>query len=112
MLIVNPGIHISTKDAFSNITPKENIFDYSYFQSVEEPDYSYLNDNIKNDFEDFVFSNYQSIKDISELMLNSNALFSRMSGTGSTVYGIFDNSEDAEKVIDLLPNEYFFHLTE
>lgn len=107
ILIVNPGIHISTKRAFQNINSCESEFNYKYFLETDNIDYEYLSKHIVNDFEDFVFSNYEGIKNIKYLMNNSGALFSLMSGTGSTVYGIFNNTEKAEEVIEKLPNNYF-----
>ena len=107
ILIVNPGIHISTKEAFENILPKESNFNYNYFLTSEKIDYNYLKKNLTNDFEDFAFNKHPEIKKIKETMYQQNALFSLMSGTGSTVYGIFDNLDKAESCLRNLPNKYF-----
>jgi 4-diphosphocytidyl-2-C-methyl-D-erythritol kinase len=107
LVIVNPGIHISTKEAFSNIIPKPSEFDYNYFLVKEVVDLSYLKNNISNDFERYIFDKYKKIADIKNLFYNNGALFSMMSGTGSTVYGIMKNEEDAEKVLNQLPDDYF-----
>ena len=107
ILIVNPGIHISTKEAFANISPKENNFDYNYFLTNKNIDYTHLRKYLKNDFEDYVFKLYPSIKEIKEIMYNSGALFSLMSGTGSTVYGIFETHKKAENCNKLLPDNFF-----
>lgn len=104
ILLVNPGIHISTKDAFTNITPKKNDFDYSDISTME---ISQWKDVVQNDFEIGVFTTHPKIKEIKETMLNNGAIFSLMSGTGSTVYGIFDNYKVAEKVSSLFPKSYF-----
>ena len=112
ILIVNPGIHISTKEAFSNIRPKESTFDYNYFKTVEEPNYEILMSKISNDFERFVFDKYPDIKKIKQVMLENGALLSIMSGTGSTVYGIYEDIELANKVSLNLPSEYFRHIAE
>ncbi len=104
ILLVNPGIHISTKNAFANITPKKNSFDYSGISTMK---ISHWKDVIQNDFETGIFPAYPEIKNIKETMLNNGAIFSLMSGTGSTVYGIFDNLEMAEKVNSLFPKSYF-----
>ncbi|MFZ1290093.1 MAG: 4-(cytidine 5'-diphospho)-2-C-methyl-D-erythritol kinase [Melioribacteraceae bacterium] len=107
ILIINPKIHISTKEAFTNIQPKSTKFDYNYFLKNEEIDYKYLKKNLTNDFENYVFSKYSEIKNIKDTMYNSGAEFSLMSGTGSTVYGVFENYEHAKNVFDLFPNHYF-----
>lgn len=107
ILIVNPLIHISTKDAFENITPNESKFNYKYFLENEIIDYDYLKKYLINDFENYVFANYNEIKKIKEIMNEYGAQFTLMSGTGSTVYGIFDNMVQTQDVIDKLPEKYF-----
>lgn len=107
ILIINPKIHISTKEAFSNIQPKPSNFDYNYFLNNEEIDFNFLRNNLFNDFENFVFNKYLEIKNIKDEMFNNGALFSLMSGTGSTVYGVFENIEQAKIVYNLFPKEYF-----
>jgi 4-diphosphocytidyl-2-C-methyl-D-erythritol kinase len=107
ILIVNPGIHISTKDAFANISPKVGEFKYSYFLDNDEVDYSFLKRELTNDFENFVFSSFSSVKNIKQIMIDSDSLFTLMSGTGSTVYGIFESLEDAQRTSDKLPDNYF-----
>jgi len=106
ILIVNPGIHISTKEAFSNIIPKGNDINYeSVFKNYD----SFLNEieKIHNDFEDNVFNKYPEIEKIKKIMLESGALFSLMSGSGSTVYGIFKDTDDINEVKKKLPLTYF-----
>ena len=107
ILIVNPGIHISTKEAFGYITPNESKFNYKYFEETKILDFNYLLKVLQNDFEKFVFKNYPGIMSIKQEMINSGALFSLMSGTGSTVYGVFENIEAAKLVSNKFPEEYF-----
>lgn len=112
ILIVNPGIHISTKEAFKYIAPKKSDFDYNYFLNTDKIDLTYIDKYIKNDFEEYVFNIYQEIRDIKELMKNYGSLFTRMSGTGSTVYGFFKNIADAKSAANNLPQQYFKHISE
>lgn len=107
LAIVNPGIHISTKEAFSNINPKINNFNYDYFLQNEKMDLEYLKNNLINDFENYVFKTYPEIQEIKELFYKYGALFSMMSGTGSTVYAFFDDEEKANISLDNLPKNYF-----
>ena len=104
ILLVNPGIHISTKDAFSKIIPKQNTFDYSKLMNFSIKEWNRL---IVNDFEDSVFEIYPEIREIKNKLETSGALFTLMSGTGSTVYGIFESSEIAKSVSKLFPESYF-----
>ena len=107
ILIVNPGIHISTREAFSHINPVQSEFNYNYFLEKDKIDYKYLRSNLKNDFEKYVFNKYEEICNIKDLMKECEALFTLMSGTGSTIYGIFDNIVQAQDVIERLPEDYF-----
>jgi len=97
ILIVNPGIHISTKEAFAYIDAKESKFNYNYFLELSEIDFDFLKNNLTNDFEKFVFEKYPIIKSLKTNMFKAGALFSLMSGTGSTVYGIFNTDEEAQE---------------
>ncbi len=106
ILVVNPGIHISTKEAFSNIIPKSSGFDYNYFVQSSEIDFAFLKERLTNNFEKYVFEKYPTIKNIKEKMYKSGALFSLMSGTGSTVYGIFNSKSEAQNCSDSFPKEY------
>lgn len=106
ILIVNPGIHISTKEVFSNIDPKESKFDYNYFLESPEMDFDFLKNNLTNDFEYFVFDKYPMLKSIKENMYKAGALFSLMSGTGSTVYGIFNTKLEAQEFSNMLDPNY------
>ena len=104
ILLVNPGIHISTKDAFSNITPKTNSFTYADIANYK---FNEWNGKVVNDFEKSVFKLYPEIAEIKNTLTKNGALFSLMSGTGSTVYGIFESLAIAESVAKIFPKAYF-----
>lgn len=107
ILIVNPLINVSTKGAFSNITMNNAATDFYPIISEEKLDYSLARALIKNDFEANVFKLYPEIGEIKKIMYECGALFALMSGTGSTVYGIFPHQGLAEKAKEKLPKRYF-----
>ncbi len=107
ILVVNPGIHISTKEAFENIAPSPPSFNYDYFLKNEKPDFEFLRKNLSNDFENYVFSKYAEVQSIKDLLYESGAELSLMSGTGSTVFGIFRDENLAESATKKLPDKYF-----
>lgn len=107
IVIINPRIHISTKEAFSKIKPNIPSFDYDYFLTKEKIDYKFIRKNLSNDFEDYVFKAYPEIRIIKDSLYKSGATFAMMSGTGSTVYGIFDDDSKAKKSAQEFPVEYF-----
>lgn len=110
ILIVNPGIHISTKEAFENIIPYNIELDYRNVINGGKPNYEKMNELV-NDFENYVFDKYPEIKALKEKFHKRGSLFAQMSGSGSTVYGIFKNQNDAMKVIRDIPPDYFYHLS-
>lgn len=106
ILVVNPGIHISTKDAFSGIIPKPCSIDYKSFITDGKLNYDNCNSNMTNDFEKSVFEKHSKISELKTLLNNCGAIYSQMSGSGSTVYGIFKTLKNAESAKAKLPNEY------
>jgi 4-diphosphocytidyl-2-C-methyl-D-erythritol kinase len=55
---------------------------------------------LRNDFEDVVFGAYPEVGKIKERMLDAGAQFSLMSGSGSTVFGLFETREAAQTLAD------------
>jgi 4-diphosphocytidyl-2-C-methyl-D-erythritol kinase len=86
LLLVNPGIEINTKEAYRDCRPykrETNLPEY-YYRSVSE-----WKDLIINDFEKSIFKRFPQIADIKENLYKMGAVYSSLSGSGSTVYGIF-----------------------
>lgn len=107
ILIVNPGIHVSTKWAYENCKPGMPEINLHEVIRQETVDYAVYNGVIKNDFERVVFRVFPEIKELKEKLLSLGAEFALMSGSGSTVFGIFPNLESAEAASRQLPNRYF-----
>ena len=98
--LVNPRIHISTAQAFQGIQPQPSNFDWKKLIESQE-----LNKTLSNDFEPQVFKLFPEIQIIKERLLNAGAYYASMSGTGSTVYGIFNEKPEIEW------REKYFHRT-
>lgn len=87
IVVVYPGVHISTAVAYqsanhsgplaSDPIKRDNIADWA--------------DLINNDFEVFAFSEHPEIKQVKDEMIEEGALYSSMSGSGSAVFGIFND---------------------
>jgi 4-diphosphocytidyl-2-C-methyl-D-erythritol kinase len=86
ILLVNPGISISTKEAYANCHPDKP--ETSLYQLVNLPVKKWR-DRIVNDFEEYAFTQYPVVGSIRRILYDNGALFSSMSGSGSTVYGIY-----------------------
>jgi 4-diphosphocytidyl-2-C-methyl-D-erythritol kinase len=110
ILIVNPHIHISTKEAYQNITAKKQSFN---LRNITKFDFSNIEElkQITNDFEDYVFRTYPKVKQIKEQLYSSGAKFALMTGSGSTVFGIFENIETIKKAKKSFPSEYFTYIS-
>lgn len=91
IVLINPGIHIGTRDAYLNSNP--SMHDSKLEQLVAKNPVEWKR-FIKNDFEDYVFSIYPEIKEIKRSLYRSGAIYASLSGSGSTVYGIFDKKPE------------------
>jgi 4-diphosphocytidyl-2-C-methyl-D-erythritol kinase len=87
LVLINPGIHISTREAYLNSFPSKPEKSLEQIISFDVSKWKKL---IKNDFEDYAFKVYPQIGDIKKALYKAGALFSSMTGSGSTVYGIFE----------------------
>lgn len=86
ILLVNPGIHINTGKAYLQSTPK--YWD-TKIETLLKVDIANWQNNVMNDFEETVFSQHPEVASIKSWMYEQGAVYASMSGSGSTVYGIF-----------------------
>jgi 4-diphosphocytidyl-2-C-methyl-D-erythritol kinase len=108
--IVNPGIHVNTGWAFTalanSIKENQTIQQPSLKQIITQP-ISEWKDHLKNDFELPVFAAHPTIEKIKTELYNMGALYAAMSGSGSTVFGIF---EQVVSLNSFLQQGYFARL--
>lgn len=91
IVLINPGIHINTGWAFSNITPA--LPAKSIREIIQQPIHTWK-DELKNDFENAVFTAHPAIREIKAILYARGAVYAAMSGSGSTVFGIFNTGMD------------------
>jgi len=82
---INPEIHISTKEAFSVVVPKNP--ELLVEEIIELPTKEWKG-KLKNDFEDSVFEKYPQLEKIKEDLYNEGAVYASMSGSGSVFFSI------------------------
>ncbi|HEY0655897.1 MAG TPA: 4-(cytidine 5'-diphospho)-2-C-methyl-D-erythritol kinase [Chryseosolibacter sp.] len=92
LVLVKPPIHVSTVDAFAGIVPRENNLNLK--DVVESKPVTEWKALLKNDFEETVFRRYSVIREIKETLYARGAAYASMSGSGSSVFGIFENGVD------------------
>lgn len=85
-VIVNPGIHIPTGPAFSWLQP---VVPPASLKEIIASPVDTWKDQLINDFEAPAAERYPEIKTIREELYSNGAVYASMSGSGSTVYGIF-----------------------
>ena len=101
IVLINPGIHINTGRAFSNISPA--LPKKSVKEIVQQPIETWKTE-LKNDFEMPVFAAHPQVKEIKELLYQQGAIYAAMSGSGSTVFGIFEPNAGS---VSLKDGNYF-----
>lgn len=85
-VLVKPNVHVSTKDAFALIKPVEPKL--SLKEIIKRPIQDWK-DLMANDFEASVFAKFPEIATIKEKLYEEGAIYASMSGSGSSVFGIF-----------------------
>jgi 4-diphosphocytidyl-2-C-methyl-D-erythritol kinase len=109
ILVINPGINISTRWAFEKIIQSKP--NYNLIQLLSgKLDFTEIRNQVKNDFEPIVFKEYPVIGKIKKDLYEKGANFALMSGTGSTVYGIFSNLQKALYAEEYFQQSYFTFL--
>lgn len=96
LVLVKPEDHVSTAEAYAGITPCR--WERSLPEIILTHDIKDWKELMKNDFEETVFYKYPSIRKLKEEMYSYGAVFSLMSGSGSSVFGIFENEIKAKEV--------------
>lgn len=84
--LIKPDIFVSTRDAFSQIKPRHP--EMSLKEIIQMP-VSEWKKYMKNDFEESVFPQFPAIGEIKEEMYRQGAIYASMSGSGSSVFGLF-----------------------
>tara|TARA_B100000287_G_scaffold230657_1_gene217287 strand:+ start:9103 stop:9903 length:801 start_codon:yes stop_codon:yes gene_type:complete len=91
IIIINPEISINTSEAFQNISPSKPK--YNLKEILENENIENWNNYIKNDFEEFAFSKIKILKKIKSNLKKLGAKYISLSGSGSCIYGIFNNKD-------------------
>ncbi|MEE1226630.1 MAG: 4-(cytidine 5'-diphospho)-2-C-methyl-D-erythritol kinase [Bacteroidales bacterium] len=93
IVLVKPDLKISTKEAYSNVVPKPSNVDYNNLPNIKD-----WKGVLKNDFEDSLFPKYPILKQIKDTLYNNGAIYASLSGSGATVYGIFEKEIEIKRL--------------
>lgn len=100
ILIVKPQVSVPTAQAYAGVKPQQP--EKSLGELIAMP-INQWQGNIKNDFENSIFPIHPIVAEIKQEIVNMGALYASMSGSGSAVYGIFNNdilSEDKLSIFE------------
>ena len=94
ILLCNPGIKISTAYAYGKIQFSNKRIDIEgIISSIEEDNLKVLSEKMANSMETPMIGEYPIIGKIKSIMLENGALGALMSGSGSTVFGFYDDED-------------------
>lgn len=110
LLLVKPDEFVSTAEAYRDITPRSQR---THSEPIDlrkalDNDINLWENTIVNDFENSVFPKHPRLKKIKSELYDAGALYAAMSGSGATIYGIFQNNNDIENLKNLFNNDNNF----
>lgn len=105
ILVCKPELFVSTKEVYEAIDSKiikKRPDNKLLIRLLKENNIELLSKNMYNVLESITKEKYPIINEIEEIMINNRALGAMMSGSGPTVFGLYNNEEDAEKCKKIL----------
>ena len=105
LVLIKPDANVSTREAYAGVVPA--IPELPLTERLQKPIAEWQG-CVKNDFEKSVFAAHPIIADFKQKMIDAGATYASMSGSGSTVFGLFPNKEQTERLAQYTP--YIFEL--
>lgn len=93
--VVKPDESVSTREAYAGVTPR--VPERPLAERIAEPVERWQG-SVVNDFERSVFASHPAIAQVKQSLLDAGAVYASMSGSGSAVFGLFDDSGKAENM--------------
>jgi len=88
LLLVLPNVHISTAEAYAGISPKTPQYALEETINLSVTEWRH---QLSNDFEKHIFKKHPLLADIKTTLYNKGAVYAAMSGSGSTIFGLFND---------------------
>ena len=113
-VLVNPGFGVETKWAYQQLSASRGAvrpLSQEHMELDRESVLSWtkLADAAENDFEAPVFARYSLLREIKQTLLAQGAKFALLSGSGSTVFGMFLDEGSAIRAKAAFANQKFPH---
>lgn len=109
LLIIKPDVHVSTAEAYGGCQPEAMKIDLTAILSTVPPE-EWSVAGITNDFEKSVFPAHPAIERLKADIAEMGAVYTSMSGSGASVFGIFDRDILADEVEERFPG-MAYHIT-
>lgn len=99
IVLVNPNIHVSTAQAYAGVKPTKRS--QTMIHELNNKPHTWKG-IIENDFEQSVFETFPAIKTAKDTLYELGAVYAAMSGSGSTVFGIFESETEIPSSIPVI----------
>lgn len=109
ILVCKPNIFVSTKEVYQSLNMdkvKRRPQNKELIDALQKEDVKFISENMVNVLEEVTSLKYSEIGQIENIMIKNKALGSMMSGSGPTVFGLFDNKDCAIKAKEDLQAKY------
>lgn len=103
IVTVSSNVHVSTAEAYSQCMPRK--WDIPLKEIISLPIHQWRN-LLYNDFEKSVFPKHPELQQIKDTLYNYGAEYAAMSGSGSTIYGIFTQKQDKDYIQNQLEKNF------
>ena len=112
VLVVTPNIHVSTSWAYGQLAKQERLaLRPNKFYDGATCTVAAIPSLMKNDFESVVFDAHPEIALLKQEILSHGAVYALLSGSGSSVFGLFNDEGNARKAGDFFASKYFVSIT-
>jgi 4-diphosphocytidyl-2-C-methyl-D-erythritol kinase len=109
VLLINPGFEISTRNAYQTLDLSQTGQKLATKKLLQaNKDVKEIAGLLHNDFETILLHKHKALKEIKEDLIKNNALNAMLSGSGPTVFGLFENEDSLNKAYEALKDNYPF----
>ncbi len=101
-VIAKPAVYVSTREAFAGITPRQPEIPLTEIirRPVEE-----WRAVMVNDFEESIFPQHPELARLKQTLYDTGAVYAAMSGSGSSIFGLYRTRKEAVRAIEKLPSQ-------
>lgn len=95
LMLVKPEVHVSTREAYAGVHPHKPAFPLLETAKLPVGEWA---DRMVNDFEESIFANHPLLAEIKQELYHQGAAYASMSGSGSTIFGLFRSQPHCEQL--------------